>query len=252
MAGSDRHSGHVGSRGVLVAVYVVAFLAMGLVASVPFALAQATQHCPGETAQGAPPLPAGVEVFEQQDVNPGSITQGDATISWDGTVITITGGDVTFCVKSATVASGIVTRGPGTYSTAEFGLTNNQGQPQEVSHLVVYTVTTTPTSPPPTSPPPTSPPPTSPPPTSPPPTSPPPTSPPGSPTPPLGGGGGTSSPSVLGGGGTNTGSPSPLAFTGRGDIPWLIGAGMLLLLIGTLALRLVSKPAPARPTDESA
>jgi hypothetical protein len=145
-------------------------------------------------------------------------------------------------VKSSTETSGIVTRGPGTYSTADFGLTNSQGQAQGVSHLVVYTVTTTTTTPPGTT-------------TTPPGTT---TTPPGgtstsTSTPPLGGGGSTVSPTVLAGTETNTGSPSPLAFTGRDDLPWVIGAGLLLLLIGTLALRLGSKPAAVQePTDWSA
>lgn len=71
-------------------------------------------------------------------------------------------------------------------------------------------------------------------------------------TPPLvGGGGGSSPPTVLGGSGTNTGSPSPLAFTGTEDLPWLLGGLIAFLVVGTLALRLGSRPAASQESDWS-
>jgi hypothetical protein len=102
-------------------------------------------------------------------------------------------------------------------------------------------------TPPPSSPPPSSPPPTS----APPPSSPPPggggstTS-----TPPVGGGGGssTASPSVLGGTGS---SPGPLPFTGSEDVPWLLAGMLTLLVIGTLAMRIASRPTSAERGDRS-
>jgi hypothetical protein len=64
------------------------------------------------------------------------------------------------------------------------------------------------------------------------------------------GGGSTSSPTVLGESGTSP--PGSAAFTGGEGIPWLVGAGMVFLLLGTLALRLGSRPHQSRPTDRSA
>jgi hypothetical protein len=66
-----------------------------------------------------------------------------------------------------------------------------------------------------------------------------------------GGGGSTTSPTVLGESGTNTSSPSPLAFTGPEDIPWLIAAGLVFLLLGTFALRLGSTQESRPPIDWS-
>jgi hypothetical protein len=210
-------------------VYLVALLAM---AFAPVALAQTSERCPGESAAGAPPLPPGTEIIHQGGAS-GSFTHDGVTISWDGTEITVSGGSITVCVKSATTATGIITLDAGTYSTADLGLTGPQGQAQGVSHLVVYDTTTTTTTPPGTT-----------------------TTPPGTTTTPPGGTSTSTatppSPTVLAGSETNTGSPSPLAFTGREDLPWLIGAGLLLLLIGSLALRLGSKPSPQAPTDWSA
>jgi hypothetical protein len=81
----------------------------------------------------------------------GSFTQDGVTITWGGTTVTITGGDVTFCVKGGTSGnSGIVTLGPGTYSTDELGLIGPQGQAQEISHILIYGVETPPPPPPPT------------------------------------------------------------------------------------------------------
>lgn len=88
-------------------------------------------------------------------------------------------------------------------------------------------------------------------PTTPPPTTstPPPTStPPGtsSPPPTVGGGGGSTTPggpSVGGISGSSTGAPGGTAFTGPEDgVPRLIAAAMALFLLGTFALRVVSRP----------
>jgi hypothetical protein len=244
MDGRDRHFRHVVSWRTLVPVFVVAFLAMGFVATVPFALAQADDHCPddeegGDAGPGAPPGAV--------NGSTGSITLDGFTVSWDGTEITLETLSE-FCVKGRISGNtGVIYRRAGVWTTKQLGLEGPQGQAQEVSYLILYDVYPPKTSPSPgtTTPPGTT---TTPPGTT---TTPPgtTTTPPGT-TPPLGGGGTTSSPSVLAGGGTNTGSPSPLAFTGSDGVPWLIGAGLLLLLIGTLALRLGSKP--ARPTDRSA
>jgi hypothetical protein len=69
-------------------------------------------------------------------------------------------------------------------------------------------------------------------------------------TPPtVGGGGGTNTTSVGGKSGQNTSSPGGLAFTGPEDVPWLIAATVGLLLAGTLALRLGSRPVAARDSD---
>lgn len=99
------------------------------------------------------------------------------------------------------------------------------------------------------SPPPSSPPPTS---SSPPPSSPPPGGGGGSTTstPPGGGGGSssTSSPTVLGGSGS---SPGPLPFTGTEDVPWLLAGMFSLLVLGTLAMRIASRPTAAERGDGS-
>jgi hypothetical protein len=74
------------------------------------------------------------------------------------------------------------------------------------------------------------------------PTTPPPTT--STPPPPTVGGGGGSAPggpTVGGISGTNAASPATLAFTGpEEDAPWLIAAMVAFLVVGTLALRVVS------------
>lgn len=64
-----------------------------------------------------------------------------------------------------------------------------------------------------------------------------------------GGGGSTSPPKVLGNAGTSPGGAPTLAFTGPEDALMLIAIALGLVLVGALALRLTSKPAPVRTMD---
>lgn len=64
-----------------------------------------------------------------------------------------------------------------------------------------------------------------------------------------GGGGSTSPPDVLGDAGSNPGDSPTLPFTGPEDALMLIAIALGFVLVGTLALRLTSKPAPVRSRD---
>jgi len=69
----------------------------------------------------------------------GSTTLNGVTINWGGTSVSITGGTATFCVKGGISGnSGIVTRGPGTYTSGSLGLVGSQGQSQGISYLSLY------------------------------------------------------------------------------------------------------------------
>jgi hypothetical protein len=114
----------------------IAFAAIFLVAMPGVPASAVGDHCPDDAAgnDAGPGAPPGA-------VNgaSGSITVDGVTVSWDGTSVTVSGGTATFCVKGGTSGNtGVITRGPGTYSTGSLGLTGPQGQSQEVSYLIVY------------------------------------------------------------------------------------------------------------------
>jgi hypothetical protein len=154
---------------------------------------------------------------------------GGVTISSSGQSVTISGGSATICVKAANCNSGMITLGPGTHLVVEWGAGNQcdvAGPPfPGVSHIQVYSTTTTTTTPPGTT-------------TTPPGTT---TTPPGTTT--------TVVPTTItptdgtappGGGGTAVAPPGGTAFTGPEDlIPFgivalaLMTAGSGLLWAGT-------------------
>src|SRR6187551_276150 len=106
------------------AVMAIAFATLLGATAAQAGVAPASAQCPsGGTKLGAS----------------GSQTVGGVTINWGGTSVAITGGTATFCVKGGISGnSGVVTLGPGTYTTASLGLVGPQGQSQGISYLSLY------------------------------------------------------------------------------------------------------------------
>jgi mucin-2 len=97
-------------------------------------------NCDGTTGTG---IPGG-------SGSGGPVVVNGVTFTWSGQSVTISGGSATFCVKAANFNSGVITRGPGTHVIVEW---DNDGtalgpgdQPPAISHIQVYSTTTTTTT----------------------------------------------------------------------------------------------------------
>jgi hypothetical protein len=115
----------------LLVVLAAAFATAAMVVTPAFAQSPSAGQCPsGGTQIGGAT---------------GSFTTADGvTISWNSTTVTVTGGSADICVKAGNSSSGHVLLDDGESYTVDFE--NNGGQFPAISHVELYSSTTTTTT----------------------------------------------------------------------------------------------------------